>query len=49
MIAEEAFDALKAPIIRIGGKNCPVPYGLNEDCVLIDSDELVEAIEKIME
>lgn len=49
MIAEEAFDALKAPIIRIGGKNCPVPYGLNEDCVLFDSDEIVEAIEKIME
>jgi pyruvate dehydrogenase E1 component beta subunit len=25
-IAEEAFDLLDAPILRVAGRNCPVPY-----------------------
>lgn len=41
-VAEQAFDALKRPIIRLGGRECPVPFGV-ETAILPKVGEIVEA------
>jgi len=47
-IAENAFDSLKAPIIRVGGKNLPMPYGPAEVYMQPSSEEIEAAIRKIL-
>jgi 2-oxoisovalerate dehydrogenase E1 component len=44
-IAEKAFAYLDAPVRRVGGENCPVPYcKILEDAVLPQSSDLEAAI-----
>jgi 2-oxoisovalerate dehydrogenase E1 component len=47
-IAEEAFDYLDAPLIRVTGKHCPVPYCKElEDAVLPQKADLAQALRKL--
>lgn len=47
-IAEKAFEYLDAPIKRVGGENCPVPYcKLLEDEVLPQTADLEAAIREL--
>jgi pyruvate dehydrogenase E1 component beta subunit len=48
-IAENAFDSLKAPIMRVGGKNIPIPYGPSEEYIQPSTKEVKSAIRKVME
>ncbi len=48
-VVEEAFDWLDAPIHRIAGRNCPVPYSLVLEKEMIPSVERIEAgIKKVL-
>ena len=40
-VVEKGFDYLDAPILRVSGKNCPVPYSL------VLEDEMIPNIERI--
>ncbi|MEM9677766.1 MAG: transketolase C-terminal domain-containing protein, partial [Pseudomonadota bacterium] len=47
-IMEQAFDYLDAPVIRITGKDVPMPYAANlEKLALPNSDEVVEAARRV--
>jgi pyruvate/2-oxoglutarate/acetoin dehydrogenase E1 component len=47
-VAEEAFLFLDAPVRRIGGKNCPVPYCKDlEEEVLPKVKDLEEALRSL--
>ncbi len=49
MIMEEAFDALKAPVRRIGAAYCPVPCAPEmEKNVLPETDQIIETAEGIL-
>lgn len=48
MIAEEAADYLLSPIIRLAGKEMPIPFGI-EDVIIPKEQEIVSAVQKIME
>lgn len=41
-VAEKGFDLLDAPIIRVAGRNCPVPYSLVLEQEMIPSIERIE-------
>lgn len=47
-IAQEGFESLDAPVMRVGGRDCPVPYNwfLEED-VLPQERHLVSALESL--
>lgn len=48
MAAEEKFDALKAPIVRIGALNTPTALAKQlEDYILPQTDNIVEGVRKI--
>ncbi len=48
LVAEKAFMNLDAPIMRLGAKNCPVPYSkVLEDAVLPQKKDLENAIRKL--
>jgi acetoin:2,6-dichlorophenolindophenol oxidoreductase subunit beta len=47
MISEEAFDALRAPIMRMGRHNVVLPAGPLESLVLLSADRLRQAVETI--
>jgi acetoin:2,6-dichlorophenolindophenol oxidoreductase subunit beta len=40
-VAEKGFDLLDAPILRVAGKNCPVPYSLVLEQEMIPSNERI--------
>ena len=45
VVAEEAFDALKGPVIRLGAPFVPVPFApVLEDQVRIHPEDIVQAI-----
>ena len=45
MIMEEAYDDLDGPVLRIAGKNTPIPYNLELEKACIPSvEEIVEGI-----
>lgn len=47
-IMEKAFDYLDAPVIRITGKDVPMPYAANlEKLALPTSDEVVQAVKSV--
>ncbi len=47
-VAEEAFAFLDAPVRRIGGKNCPIPYCKDlEEEVLPNLEEVEEALRSL--
>jgi len=47
-IMEHAFDALDAPIVRVGAKNFPIPGGVMENYVLPQLTDIAAAIEKVL-
>jgi pyruvate/2-oxoglutarate/acetoin dehydrogenase E1 component len=49
MLAEEAIEYLDGPIIRVGAKNVPLPYGPDmEEFVLPGTKEIIEAIRSLV-
>lgn len=44
-ITEEAFDYLKKPVIRLGSKECPIPFGV-ETAILPRISDIIEAVQK---
>jgi pyruvate/2-oxoglutarate/acetoin dehydrogenase E1 component len=50
VVVEQAFDYLRAPIVRVTGRNSPIPFADSiEDGVWPDSDDVTAAIRKVME
>jgi pyruvate/2-oxoglutarate/acetoin dehydrogenase E1 component len=47
-IVEQAFDALDAPIVRVGAKNYPIPGGVMEDFVLPQKKDIAAGIDKVL-
>ncbi len=48
LVAEKAFSNLDAPIMRVGARDCPVPYSkVLEDAVLPQKKDLENAIRKL--
>ena len=48
-VQEEAFDALKKPIMRVGAPFVPVPFGPNlEKCFVPNQNDILEAAHKIL-
>ena len=49
MIMEQAFDALKAPVRRVGAAFCPIPCAPEMEAnVLPDTDQILETAESLM-
>jgi pyruvate/2-oxoglutarate/acetoin dehydrogenase E1 component len=49
-VAEEAFDSLDAPIIRVAGKNTTVPFGAELEKVCVPSvEEIIEGVIRVMQ
>jgi 2-oxoisovalerate dehydrogenase E1 component len=49
LIASSMFERLDAPIMRVGAKDCPVPYGpLLENAMLPQESDLIVALEKLI-
>ncbi len=45
MIMEEAYDDLDGPVVRVAGKNTPIPYNLNlEKAVVPSVEDIVAAV-----
>jgi len=50
VVVEQAFDYLRAPIVRVTGRNSPIPFADSiEDGVWPDCDDVTAAIRKVME
>ncbi|WP_137392071.1 pyruvate dehydrogenase complex E1 component subunit beta [Rhodoligotrophos defluvii] len=48
-LMEHAFDWLDAPVLRVNGKDVPMPYAANlEKLALPSVDEVVEAVHKVL-
>ena len=48
VIAEEGFDLLDAPIVRLAPPNVPVPFSPSlEDAYLPQVDDIVQAVQKL--
>ena len=49
IVAEKAFKDLKAPILRIGGPFCPVPFSANLEMEFIPSeDKIIDGIKNLL-
>ncbi len=49
IIADEAFDALKAPVKRVGGAYCPVPCAEQEENgIFPDASSIAEAVRAVV-
>jgi pyruvate dehydrogenase E1 component beta subunit len=49
MVMEEAFDALDAPIVRVAGKNTPIPFNLRLEKVCVPTvEEIVAGVRSIL-
>jgi pyruvate/2-oxoglutarate/acetoin dehydrogenase E1 component len=49
MVAEEAFDYLDAPILRVAAPYCPVPFSPPLENAYVPSEQqLIDAVEKVM-
>lgn len=49
IIAENAMDALKTPLVRLGAKECPNPYNARLEHYMLPSVETItEAVEKLV-
>ena len=47
-IMEEAFDELDAPVVRVTGKDVPMPYAANlEKLALPNVGEVVQAVKAV--
>lgn len=48
-IAEECFDSLDAPIVRLGAKDCPIPYSpALEPLTVPNKDDIIAAVKKVL-
>jgi pyruvate dehydrogenase E1 component beta subunit len=48
-VQREAFDHLDAPILRVSGRDLPMPYALPlEERVLVRADDIVRAVKKVL-
>jgi pyruvate dehydrogenase E1 component beta subunit len=48
-VVEHAFDFLDAPIVRVCGKNVPMPYSASlENMVIPNEEDLVSAIRQMI-
>ncbi|MBA4424138.1 MAG: alpha-ketoacid dehydrogenase subunit beta, partial [Syntrophus sp. (in: bacteria)] len=48
LVAENAFDALKAPVLRVALPDCPAPASRNlEEAYYQTSEDIVRAVRKI--
>jgi len=48
-VQREAFDYLDAPILRVGGRDVPMPYALSlEERVLVRSEDVMAAVKKVL-
>lgn len=47
VISEKFFSSLKAPIIRIGAANCPLPFNMEEYC-LPNKTDIINAVKGIV-
>jgi len=48
-VQREAFDYLDAPILRVGGRDVPMPYALPlEERVLVRSEDVITAVKKVL-
>ena len=48
-VMEQAFDYLDAPIVRVAGRNVPIPYNLSlERAAVPQEDDIVNAIRNIV-
>ncbi len=49
MIMEEAYDDLDGPVIRICGKDTPVPYNLELEKVCVPSvEDIIEGVLQVV-
>jgi pyruvate dehydrogenase E1 component beta subunit len=49
LVAEEAFDALKAPILKVTPPHTPVPYAPSlEDAYLPGADRIADAVRRVV-
>ncbi|HTY46401.1 MAG TPA: alpha-ketoacid dehydrogenase subunit beta [Methanomassiliicoccales archaeon] len=48
LVAEKAFNALRAPILRVAAENVPIPFSpVLERFVLPDSEKIVQAVRRV--
>lgn len=47
VISEKFFKSLKAPIVRVGAANCPLPYMGEQDC-LPHKEDIIKAVKKLV-
>ena len=48
-LQREAFDHLDAPVLRVSGRDLPMPYALPlEERVLVRADDIVRAVNKVL-
>ncbi|HVT77110.1 MAG TPA: transketolase C-terminal domain-containing protein, partial [Acidimicrobiales bacterium] len=47
-IAEEAFDALDAPVMRVAGLDTPIPFDPGLEAIFSARDRLAPALEKLL-
>ncbi len=49
LAAGEGFDFLNAPVVRVGGKECPMPYNRRlETCAIPTENDIRNGIEKVL-
>jgi len=48
VITENFFSSLKAPILRIGAANIPIPFGMAEQYGLPNKDDIVKAAKQLL-
>ena len=50
VVVEQAFDELEAPVVRVAGRDTPIPFADSiEKGVWPDSDDVVQAIQKVLD
>jgi acetoin:2,6-dichlorophenolindophenol oxidoreductase subunit beta len=48
LVSESCFEFLKAPIIRVGAANVPIPFGMNDVHVFPNKNDIIAAVKEIM-
>jgi len=48
IITENAFSYLKEPVMRVGGANVPIPFGMVEFEVVVNKEKIKQAVIQIM-
>ena len=48
-VMEGAFDYLQAPILRVTSKDLPIPTGTLQDLVFPHADDVIAAVQTVMQ